>query len=373
MEHGCRSAALRSWRLLPLLFAPSRRYGRCLTVFLLLLALCLPEGFAAEKRGASAECRSCHDVLGAPHLSDKAVHAALDCGECHQHALSREFHGRAKTLPNSADQMIHDLADHAALSEAQVLAVHARCRSCHKPEFAEWAKSRHALTYAGSFLNREHNRIEEPINDCLRCHAAFFQGAIEDMVRPLDTQGPWKLTRRELAGRPSMPCLVCHQIHLAPEAPGPSKSPHNQARTPSPGTAETGFYDRREKAFFALGDLPQPRVHQGGDAVKVSSDPRIRNCYQCHAPSAAHQAGTSDDRTLLGVHAGLSCGDCHATHSLKAQNSCASCHPKISHCGRDVTGMDTTASHAGSAYNIHTVACGDCHQGRRPTAKPQPK
>ena len=39
------------------------------------------------------------------------------------------------------------------------------------------------MTYARSFLNREHNRMEAPMDDCLRCHAMFFEGTARDLVR----------------------------------------------------------------------------------------------------------------------------------------------------------------------------------------------
>ncbi len=54
---------------------------------------------------------------------------------------------------------------------------------------------------------------------------------------------------------------------------------------------------------------------------KNSGFPEIRFsalCTQCHAPNAAHEAGSQDDRTPAGVHEGLSCIACHANHSNDA-------------------------------------------------------
>ena len=67
-----------------------------------------------------------------------------------------------------------------------------------------------------------------------------------------------------------------------------------------------------------------------------------------------------------GVHEGLSCLDCHTSHSNSAKASCATCHPSDSHCGLDVEKMDTSFLSTASKHNIHFVACGDCHNGVRP-------
>jgi hypothetical protein len=99
----------------------------------------------------------------------------------------------------------------------------------------------------------------------------------------------------------------------------------------------------------------------GEQKVKVSDDIVMRNCIQCHAPNALHQAGTADDRTPRGVHEGLSCTACHEPHSNDAKNSCASCHPAISNCKLDVTKMNTSYADVKSVNNIHFVACANCH------------
>ncbi len=111
---------------------------------------------------------------------------------------------------------------------------------------------------------------------------------------------------------------------------------------------------------------PSPRAI---NPVKVSPDPRQRLCEQCHAPNAFRQLGSADDRTPSGVHEGLSCLDCHRSHSNSAQASCAACHPTDSHCGLEVEKMDTTFRSVDSKHNIHFVACGDCHNGRRPAKR----
>ena len=217
------------------------------------------------------------------------------------------------------------------------------------------------MTYAQSFLNREHNRMEALMDDCLRCHAMFFEGTARDLVRPLDPRGPWQMVRKELGDHRSIPCLACHQVHAERWLPSPSQPNSSAKLVGDKTTGKAGFYDRRERRFFPAHQLPHPMIFDGDQLLPVSGDARIRSCYQCHAPGTPHQAGTSDDRTLRGVHEGMSCLDCHARHSLDTRQSCAQCHPAGSNCGLDVTRMDTTARAKASRHDIHTVACKDCH------------
>ena len=93
----------------------------------------------------------------------------------------------------------------------------------------------------------------------------------------------------------------------------------------------------------------------------MSPDRRQALCYQCHAPEAARQVRTGDDRTPTGVHEGLSCFACHENHGQKTRASCSNCHPRLSNCGLDVENMDTTFKSTESRHNIHFMKCLDCH------------
>jgi hypothetical protein len=112
-----------------------------------------------------------------------------------------------------------------------------------------------------------------------------------------------------------------------------------------------------------------PRMMEGTRAVKMSPDQRQALCYQCHAPVAAMQVGSGDDRTGMGVHEGISCLACHAQHGEQTRASCATCHPKMSNCGLDVEKMDTTFASAKSKHNVHWVKCQDCHTKGVPKKK----
>jgi hypothetical protein len=305
-------------------------------------------------------------------------HSQLDCAKCHDMALIGKFQKLQKQLGKDAEPGLDRVREEIPLGEPAIQALSAKCADCHAQQAKDWASSGHAMTYAQSFLNREHNRMEPPMDDCLRCHAMFFEGTAQDLVKPLDTRGPWQIVRKDLAGHRSIPCLVCHQVHSERWLPSPSVAAVSDRRveeqrgprrseTAATGlagdkaTSKAGFYDRRERRFFPAHELPHPKIFDGNKLLPVSDDARIRICVQCHAPSTPHQAGTSDDRTLRGVHEGMSCLDCHATHSLDTRKSCAQCHPAVSSCGLDVTRMDTTARAKGSRHDIHTVGCKDCH------------
>jgi hypothetical protein len=335
-----------------------------------LFALCIcAAGFAAEQK--------------------VPAHAKLDCAKCHDAATLDKFKQVWQQLGKDAAPGWDRVAEAIPLGEATMQALGAKCAECHAKQAKEMVASGHAMTYAQAFLNREHNRMEPPMDDCLRCHAMFFDGTSRDLVTPLDTRGPWRMPRPELASHRSILCVSCHQIHPERWLSPPSVAAVYDRRTVSQDksrrsqtaatetsaklvggavTSKAGFFDRREHHFFPADRLPHPKVFKDGKLLPVSNDPRIRICYQCHAPSAAHQAGTSDDRTLRGVHEGMSCLDCHATHSLDTRAACAQCHPAASNCGLDVTRMDTTARAKASQHDIHTMTCTACH-AKVPKAK----
>jgi hypothetical protein len=254
------------------------------------------------------------------------------------------------------------------LSEEQLLEVRGNCNRCHATEFAKWTSGGHSINYQHVFLNKKHNSTEQINFDCLRCHGMFFEGTVKEVVEPLKIKGPWKLKVEELATRPAIPCMACHQIHQdgLPKTSPDYADPKTIFYQKKSSLSKLSFYDRHEKVYFPVSELPKLNLWEGDRVVKVSDDPVMRNCVQCHAPNAQHQAGTSDDRTPRGVHEGLSCMACHETHSNNAKNSCKTCHPAMSNCKIDVTKMNTSYADAKSPNNIHFVACTDCHKdGKR--------
>jgi hypothetical protein len=308
-------------------------------------------------------CASCHEIRTSHDTWSQSSHRGALCTDCHGTSLSNGLHSLRQNARRLLVHFSRLPTENIRLSEDQVVQMLARCKRCHEREYAGWLASGHSASYADIFLNEGHNRTEQIMDDCLRCHGMFFDGTVKEIVAPLNLTGPWKIIRPELANHPAIPCLACHRIHLkgrlagAPDHAQPRMILYRQSfeiQRPS-------FYDRREKTFFDTSLLPQPAVQDGARAIAMANDARQRLCYQCHAPGADHQAGTGDDRTPRGVHEGLSCLACHAPHSMEVRRSCADCHPRLSNCGLDVEKMDTTYAKADSQHNIHTVACANCH------------
>lgn len=310
-------------------------------------------------------CASCHEIQSSVHSLSQSSHRNLACKACHGTALSNGFHSireKAMMVVNHArEERVEDIR----MNETQMLEVMGKCKECHASEFANWKSGGHSATYKDIFLDKNHNQTEQLNFDCLRCHGMFYEGNTNDLVEPIDTEGPWTLKDSEKADLPVISCLACHQIHTKGEI---SKSPDFSVPkdifyTRNMKAKSVAFYNRHEKLHFDLAELPNPVILNGIDTVKTPKDQSYRLCVQCHAPSVWHQAGSSDDRTPTGVHEGISCLACHLPHSNDARSSCKSCHPAISNCGLDVTTMNTTYSNAKSLNNIHSVSCADCHLG----------
>ena len=325
--------------------------------------------FYAYWNSASPEqtCASCHEIKSSFNSLSQSSHRELHCKECHGTALSNGIH----SLNEKGEMIINHFSDKIPeiirIDEKQLLAVMNNCKRCHSSEFANWGKGGHSATYTSIFLDGKHNKKEQLNFDCLRCHGMFYDGAIPDLVEPINTEGPWVLLDQEKAEDPVIPCMACHQMHtegettIKPDYANPSSIFYAQ----SSNETNLSFYDRHEKMHIPSMMLPKLQLFEEGNSVDESDDHVMRNCVQCHAPNGWHKAGSSDDRTPRGVHKGLSCTVCHELHSNNARNSCGQCHPVISNCNIDVTTMNTTYVDPKSPNNIHWVSCEDCHKDDR--------
>ena len=310
-------------------------------------------------------CASCHEIESRVHTLSYSSHRELNCSECHGTALSNGFHSMKEKAMMVVAHVKKDRVEEVRMNEGQLLAVMEKCKDCHTAEFADWQSGGHSATYKDIFLNEAHNKKEQLNYDCLRCHGMFFEGKTPDLVGPIDTKGSWKMKMPEKANQPTIPCMACHQIHSQGEiAQKPDYSDPKSVFYRSGADSLlpiVSFYNRSEKMYISAHMLPKLKLSEGERNVKVSDDFYMRNCVQCHAPNGWHEAGTSDDRTPIGVHEGISCIACHVAHSNDARGSCKTCHPAISNCGLDVTKMNTTYADRNSPNNIHTVKCSDCH------------
>lgn len=322
--------------------------------------------------GHGDHCADCHEMSANVMSIHASPHHNATCVDCHEAGMAMKLRHIRTHMTGRAPEQLH-------LREADVNAMVPRCQSCHQHEYATWHAGPHAASYAEIFTNSIHNAKRRLMDDCFRCHGMYFEGGVRDLVQPLDTKGPWHLTRAELANEPAIPCQSCHWIHR--EGPDQVRPIQRASVEGSAVRDSLAFYDRREELHFRSVSLGVPKLFDGPRALKVSQDPRQGLCYQCHAPrqpetnSAAAQnhwgpqAGSGDDRTPMGVHEGLSCFSCHAGHNENTRASCATCHPAMSNCGLDVEKMDTTYASGSSKHNIHWVKCVDCHQNGVPKVK----
>lgn len=334
----------------------AKRFGFAIVVVLAAVAAVLLLGVTTwAYLPEPGKCVSCHEIQASADSWADSAHRKIGCSGCHGGTFTYGWHGVRENARRVAGHFAGSLKpEEIRLSEDQIVRMMEACAGCHGDELAGWEAGRHDLRYGTFLLNTEHNRFQPPNEDCLRCHGMYFEGTIRDLVTPIDTIGPWRMTSEAHVARPAIPCQACHQVHLA-LADGRG--------APTPGL---GWYDRNEGAFFPSGVLPVPTIQSGTDTVRVSAMHAQRLCMQCHAPAASHQAGTADDRTPRGVHEGIGCVQCHDPHRQDTAPSCAGCHPALSNCGLDVETMDTTFRSTLSTHNIHFVSCLDCHPGGAP-------
>ncbi len=312
--------------------------------------------------GSGARCASCHEMRAAFDQWRSSSHRGTACGKCHGGAFTADPEFHRTNLRRAWSHLRGDVPEQIAFGERFALAINETCAGCHRQEYAAWKSGPHSATYARIFLDKKHNTENMLMDDCLRCHGMYYEAGIGDLVTPVNRTGPWRLTAAGLGDQPSMPCVTCHSMHREGQPMGKAGV---EGRVPGPSQEisrpSLAFFDRRAGRPIPISDLPMPVMMEGARAVKMSKDQRQSLCYQCHAPTAAMQVGSGDDRTGLGVHEGISCLACHAQHGQKTKASCATCHPKMSNCGLDVEKMDTTFASPDSRHNIHWVKCADCH------------
>ena len=326
------------------------------------LLLVLPGASLLYESTAGESCARCHEIRSTFDTWRVSSHRNIACKECHGGALTLDVDFHLTNLRRLVDHLRGRIAEQIRLRPIDVENMMEQCRRCHQQEFAQWQSGPHSATYTKIFLDASHNKKRLLMDDCLRCHGMYFEGAIGDLVTPVSTNGPWKLRDPALANKPAIPCLACHAMHREGAPLGPPRDPKVTASTGQEIVRPSlTLFDRRSMEYLALDGLPLPAVREATRPVKLSPDRRQALCYQCHAPWTAMQVNSGDDRTPIGVHEGLSCMACHQKHSQLTRATCANCHPRLSNCGIDVEKMDTTFKDPKSKHNIHFVKCADCH------------
>ncbi len=347
--------------------ANNRRYKRTLLITVIVVGIFIIATAGGYVYWNSAPphktCLSCHEITNSFDMWARSSHRDIHCKTCHGTALSNGWHSIQEKSNMVINHFREEYVEDIRLSEEQIFEMMDNCKSCHQNQYAKWLSGGHSMKYSDVFLNVTHNETEQINDDCLRCHGMFFEGTVHDIVEPLNMEGPWRLLREDLAGKPTMPCLTCHSIH---EENLPTTEPvyddpnliHYQRMSKSP---TVGFWDRHEQDFYRAEILPEPTVIDYDRKVKLATDDSQKMCTVCHSPNSFHMSGSGDDRTPRGVHEGLACNSCHVPHSNDSKRSCQNCHPAISNCGLDVTSMNTTFANQQSPHDIHFVGCKDCH------------
>jgi hypothetical protein len=321
--------------------------------------------------GNGTRCTSCHEMQPLYDTWRSSTHRNIACGKCHGDALTLDASFHMNNAHRAYSHVRGDLPEQVLLGNKYAMAIDEQCQLCHREEYAKWQSGPHSASFTRIFLDKKHNTANMLMDDCLRCHGMYYEGGIGDLVQPIGRTGPWRLSRPELADMPTMPCGACHELHREGE-PMRKHGPKGDVAGPSQELARPSLalFDRRTQQYIPVADLSIPAMKEGDRPVKMSKDQRQALCYQCHAPTAAMQVGSGDDRTGLGVHEGIGCLACHDQHGESTRASCANCHPKMSNCGLDVEKMDTTFASTGSKHNVHWVKCADCHPKGVPKKKP---
>jgi hypothetical protein len=329
-------------------------------VFIGLLSIPAADVYYRSSRGEG--CARCHEIRPDLVSWKGSTHREMNCTDCHASSTRTNLRRVSAHFFGNPPEQIH-------LKTNDVFVMMEKCISCHREEYARWGAGKHSATYERILANGEHNQKRQLMDDCLRCHGMHFEGAIGDIVQPLDTKGPWKIKDASLAGKPAIPCLSCHVVHR--DGMPLKKSSQRISAREEFSRPSLGLFDRRTRLNIGTDQLPLPSIYDGERKVNASPERRQALCYQCHAPLASGQIGSGDDRTPMGVHEGLGCLSCHEKHNQNTRQSCSGCHPRLSNCGIDVEKMDTTFSNTESRHNVHWVRCEDCHTKGVPKKKQQ--
>jgi hypothetical protein len=202
-------------------------------------------------------CASCHEMATCVSVVHSAPHRTVGCMECHEASL-------ATKLRHMRIHIFGTIPENIRLRDVDVPAIAENCKTCHQHEYASWHAGPHSVTYSQVFADPVHNSKRMLMDDCLRCHGMYFSGSIRDLVKPLNTKGPWRIIRSGFADQAAMPCMACHQIHR--EGTQETKAASRISVAGAAVPESLAFYDRRETLHFAAATLSIPQLHDGARA-----------------------------------------------------------------------------------------------------------
>src|SRR5512140_3663228 len=128
-----------------------------------LALLTIPAANIYYESSWGAGCARCHEIRINYAAWQKSAHRKVNCISCHGSSVQTNLRRVSAHLSGKVPARIH-------LTSDDVTAMMERCKSCHQQEFAQWRSGAHSTTFARLFMDNEHNRKRELMDDCLRCH-----------------------------------------------------------------------------------------------------------------------------------------------------------------------------------------------------------
>jgi len=278
-------------------------------------------------------CAQCHEIRESCADWRNSSHADISCTGCHGTALSNGISSLSEKM-----NMVYihftqkKINEDISLNEQQVMDIAARCAECHQAEHAAWQSGAHSTTYKDIFMDVDHNKMEKPYWDCLRCHGMHYDGNIHDLMSLDGEAESWYIRDKKQAEMPSITCLACHQMHGEQDKRISYGELDKDSRTSLMEKTErpaTALYMRAEKRHLPSDKIYQATIYDDKDSlVRVTDDPNAWLCMQCHSPNSNRMVCTQDDKTPTGKYEGMSCLDCHNPHSNGIKNSYRNVHTK---------------------------------------------
>lgn len=288
----------------------------------------------AHRGALGTDCAACHDAKSwqQPHFDhDKTAfpltnkHKEVTCAACH---AGERYKGTPKACIGC-----HAPDDVHKGSQGK------ECGNCHTT--ADWTSQKfdHARETGFALLGR-HAHI-----GCADCHRS---GNLKDPI-PKDCQGCHKSDDRH-AGRFGPKCDDCHGNDTWKIA----SFDHTRFEFPLLGTHAT-------LDCHTCHTAPIKEQKLGKDCVSChrAEEPHGgtlgKNCEQCHVQTKWNEVNFDHDLTafpLLGLHAAVTCGQCHTTQRFKeAPKDCIGCHAKDdAHNGG--LGKDCAACHSPNGWKL---------------------
>jgi predicted CXXCH cytochrome family protein len=256
-----------------------------------------------------------------------------------------------------------------------------RCRSCHKPEFAEFNKTAHATL-------PEH---KDAVVGCEACHGPGKLHADAQEAAHGDDAKSAEANKLIFAFKAnpkvnSEKCMQCHQSakdqaqfeHSNHAAHGVACSEcHSIHLTVANDTPKREGVQTAQAKFFSVPSLPEEQRWLASNLLK-KNQPDL--CFQCHGNVRAAFALPTHHRVPEGA---MKCTDCHSPHGTSnlhdlqkvASETCAQCHAEkrgpfvFEHAASKVQGCTVCHTPHGSTNKMLLVRreersiCIECHVG----------